>query len=66
MIVTVWYWVNHYDTITGWKNGEVITITSNEIFELSKKFDVAIFSTKTEPRITYLAIDELGKRFRQR
>jgi hypothetical protein len=66
MTLTVWYWVEHYDQVTGWKNGDTITITGDEIIELSKKFDVAIMSTKTEPRVTFLAIDELGRKFRQR
>ena len=66
MTLTVWYWVNHYNQETGWAQGQTITITGEEFFALSAKFDVAIMSTKTEPRVTLLAIDELGRKFRQR
>lgn len=66
MTVKVWYWVEYYEHITGWAQGQIVTITGDEFFALSKKFDVALMTQTHEPGVVLLAIDELGRKFRQR
>lgn len=65
MQVQVVYWVNYYIKELEWEQYEVITITPEKFFEISKSYDVAIMNTKTSA-YPLLAIDEKGKHFRTR
>lgn len=73
MNVTVWYWVKSYDKELGFKQGDVIDVTLEQITELSDKYDVAIMSSriydedsKKDKEIKLLAIDEKYRHFRSR
>lgn len=66
MQVQVVYWVHYYDKVLGWKQNEVITITPEQFFEISKSYDVAIMNCRNSDNPPLLAIDEKGKHFRTR
>ena len=65
MQVQVVYWVHSYTKELGWENYEVITITPEKFFEISKLYDVAIMNSRIFDNPIF-AIDEKGKHFKQR
>jgi hypothetical protein len=66
MKLKIWYWVENYENITGLKDKSVVDITGDDLFRLSHQFDVAIMTNKHDCNSKILAIDELGRKFRQR